>query len=123
MIPLLFVVSAVYDGLLGLLGLFGTEWFFQTVGVTPPNHPGYVQFPAALLVVFALMFVAVARNPSRNRNLIPYGMLLKVSYAGVVIFHWVAAGLPWVWKPFAIADLVFLLLFGWAYSRLCPPGK
>jgi hypothetical protein len=123
MIPLLFLVSAVYDGLLGLLGLFGTEWFFRTVGVTPPNHPGYVQFPAALLVVFALMFVAVARNPSRNRNLIPYGMLLKVSYAGVVIFHWAAAGLPWVWKPFAIADLVFLLLFGWAYSRLCPPGK
>ena len=118
MIQLLFWIGAVYDGLLGLLGLFGTEWFFETVGVTPPNHPGYVQFPAALLVVFALMFAAVARNPAKNRELIPYGMLLKVSYSGVVIYYWLTAGLPWVWKPFAVADVVFLLLFAWAYARL-----
>jgi hypothetical protein len=118
MIPLLFWVAAVYDGLLGLVGLFGTEWFFQTVGVTLPNHPGYVQFPAALLVVFALMFIAVARNPAKYRELIPYGMLLKVSYSGVVIYHWLTAGLPWVWKPFAVADVAFLLLFAWAYVRL-----
>ena len=118
MIPLLFCVAAVYDGLLGLVGLFGTEWFFQTVGVTLPNHLGYVQFPAALLVVFALMFIAVARNPAKYRELIPYGMLLKVSYSGVVIYHWLTAGLPWVWKPFAVADVAFLLLFAWAYVRL-----
>ncbi len=123
MIPWLFLVAAVYDGLLGLVGLFGTEWFFQTFGVTPPNHPGYVQFPAALLVVFALMFVAVARHPAKNRDLIPYGMLLKVSYSGVVIYHWVAVGLPWVWKPFAVIDVVFLVLFVWAYAQLRSPAK
>ena len=123
MISLLFWLAAAYDGLLGLLGLFGTDWFFRTVGVTPPNHPGYVQFPAALLVVFALMFVAVAKDPAKNRDLIPYGMLLKVSYSGVVIYHWVATGLPWVWKPFAVGDVVFLVLFWWAYSRLGSPGK
>jgi hypothetical protein len=118
MIPLLFAIAAVYDGLLGLVGLLATGWFFELFGVTPPNHPGYVQFPAALLVVFAMMFVAVARNPAKNRDLIPYGMLLKVSYAGVVLFHWLTAGLPWVWKPFAICDLVFLALFWWAYREL-----
>jgi hypothetical protein len=123
MIFLLFAIAAAYDGLLGLVGLFGTEWFFRTVGVTPPNHPGYVQFPAALLVVFAIMFVAVARDPAKNRGLIPYGMLLKVSYSGVVIYHWVTAGLPWVWKPFAVVDDVFLLLFAWAYVRLRSPAK
>jgi hypothetical protein len=123
MMALLFAIAAAYDGLLGLLGVFGTEWFFQTVGVTPPNHPGYVQFPAALLVVFALMFLAVAKNPAKNRDLIPYGMLLKVSYAGVVIYHWVTAGLPWVWKPFAVADVVFLLLFAWAYAQLRPAAR
>ncbi len=123
MISLLFAIAAAYDGLLGLLGLFGTDWFFRTVGVTPPNHPGYVQFPAALLVVFALMFLAVARNPAKNRDLIPYGMLLKVSYAGVVIYYWLTAGLPWVWKPFAVADIVFFALFAWAYTRLGSPAK
>ncbi len=58
----------MYDGLLGLVGPFGTEWFFGTVGV--------------------------------------------------VIYYWVTTELPWVWKPFAVADVVFLALFWWAYTRL-----
>ena len=123
MIPLLFAIAAAYDGLLGLIGLFGTARLFQVFGVTPPNHAGYAQFPSALLIVFALMFVAVARNPAANRNLIPYGMLLKVSYCGVVFYHWASAGLPVMWKPFAIFDLVFLVLFAWAYTQLRPPAR
>jgi hypothetical protein len=118
MIPALFAIAAVYDGLLGLIGLFASDWLFRTFGVTPPNHPGYVQFPSALLLVFALMFVAVARDPARNRDLIPYGMLLKVSYCGVVIYYWATAGIPGMWKPFAVADAGFLVLFAWAYGRL-----
>ena len=118
MISVLFVVAAVYDGVLGLIGLFLSPQLYAFYGVTPPNHVGYAQFPGALLVVFALMFAAVARNPVANRGLIPYGMLLKVSFCGVVFFHWATAGLPDMWKPFAIADAVFLALFAWAYVRL-----
>lgn len=118
MITVLFIIAAVYDGLLGLVGLFGTGLLFQWFGVTPPNHPGYVQFPGALLIVFALMFVVVARNPAKNRDLISYGMLLKVSYCGVVFYHWATAGIPDMWKPFAVFDLVFLVLFAWAFARL-----
>lgn len=123
MIPVLFAIAALYDGVLGLIGLFGTEWLFRTFGVTPPNHPGYVHFPSALLIVFALMFIAVARNPSKNRDLIPYGMLLKVSFFGVVFYHWAAAGLPDMWKPFAVTDVLFFALFAWAYARLRSPAK
>jgi hypothetical protein len=123
MIPSLFAIAALYDGLLGLIGLFWWEWLFRTFGVTPPNHPGYLQFPAALLVVFALMFVTVARDPEKNRALIPYGMLLKVSFCGVIFYHWAAAGIPGMWKPFAIIDAVFLVLFAWAYARLRSPAK
>ncbi len=118
MIVLLFVVAAAYDGLLGLIGLFWSDRLFAFYGVMPPNHPGYAQFPAALLIVFALMFVAVARNPAQNRSLIPYGMLLKLSFCGVVFFHWFTAGIPDMWKPFAIADAAFFALFAWAYVRL-----
>lgn len=118
MISALFVVAALYDGLLGLIALFWSSRLFAFFGVTPPNHPGYAQFPGALLVVFAVMFASVARSPVGNRNLIPYGMLLKVSFCGVVFFHWFTAGLPDMWKPFAIADAVFFVLFAWAYVRL-----
>jgi hypothetical protein len=118
MISVLFAVGALYDGVLGLIALFAGGQLFRWFGVTPPNHPGYVQFPGALLIVFALMFVAVARNPVKNRDLIPYGMLLKVSYCGVICFHWFTGGIPDMWKPFAIMDAVFLALFIWAYARL-----
>jgi hypothetical protein len=107
----LFIVAAIYDGLLGAAFLFASSALFEWFGVTPPNHYGYVHFPAALLIVFAVMFMAIALNPERNRNLIPYGVLLKVSYCGVVLFHWVSAGIPGMWKPFCLIDLVFLVFF------------
>ena len=117
-VSVLFVVGALYDGLLGIAFLFAAGEVFRILEVTPPNHPGYVQFPAALLIVFALMFLAIAKDPIANRNLILYGILLKVSYCSVVFFHWLTAGIPYMWKPFAICDLVFLALFAWAYSTL-----
>jgi len=119
----LFVAAAVYDGLLGAVFLVAGMRVFEWCAVTPPNHPGYIQFPAALLIVFALMFVAVARDPVGNRNLIPYGILLKLSYCGVVLFHWLGAGIPDMWKPFCFADLVFLGLFFLAWRALGNPAR
>ena len=117
-ITALFIVAAIYDGLLGVAFLFGSGALFLWFGVTPPNHPGYVQFPAALLIVFAVMFMAIAMNPVKNRNLIPYGIMLKASYCGIILFHWFTAGLPGMWKPFCIFDLVFLIAFAWAWTAL-----
>ena len=114
----LFYIAALYDGVLGIAFLFGAKSVFEWFNVTPPNHFGYAQFPGALLIVFALMFLAIARKPAENRNLIPYGILLKVSYCGVVFYHWISAGIPSMWKPFAIVDLVFLLFFALAYRGL-----
>jgi len=119
----LFVVAALYDGLLGLLFLFSSNAAFEWFDVTPPNHPGYVQFSAALLIVFTIMFARIAMNPVANRSLIPYGMLLKVSYCGVVFYYWFSTGIPDMWKSFAIADLVFLALFVWAYQSLAKLGE
>jgi hypothetical protein len=114
----LFLLAAAYDGVLGLAFLLAHGAVFQWFNVTPPNHPGYVQFPAALLIVFAILFAAVARNPEANRNLIPYGMLLKVAFCGVAFWHWFQAGIPNMWKPWAITDFTFLVLFYAAYRRL-----
>jgi hypothetical protein len=117
-IRVLYVLAALYDGLLGLAFLFGAAALFQWSDVTPPNHFGYVQFPAALLIVFALMFAAISRYPVANRNLIPYGILLKISYCSVAFYHWFSSGIPNIWKPFAVIDLVFLALFVWTYVLL-----
>ena len=114
----LFVLAALYDAILGLAFLFAPGAVFDRFGVTPPNHLGYVQFPAALLIVFAAMFAAVARDPAANRNLIPFGILLKVSYCGVVFGYWFTTGIPGMWKPFAVADVAFALLFAAAIPAL-----
>ena len=117
-ITLLFYVAAAYDGILGAAFIFLPFSIFSWFNVTPPNHPGYIHFPAALLIVFAVMFIKIARAPIRNRNLIPYGILLKASYCSVVIWHWFSGGLPDMWKPFAVFDVIFGLLFLLAYSAL-----
>jgi hypothetical protein len=117
-IAALFLVAALYDGLLGAVFLVAPGWVYEQAQVTPPNHWGYVQFPAALLMVFACMFVAIAINPVANRNLIVYGVLLKVSYCGLAFGYWLSAGIPWLWKPFAVIDLVMAALFLFARVEL-----
>jgi hypothetical protein len=114
----LFLVAALYDGVFGAVFFLVPGWVFQQADVTPPNHWAYVQFPAALLIIFALMFAAIARNPAANRNLIVYGILLKASYCGLAFWYWYSAGIPGLWKPFAVFDLVMGVLFAWAYQAL-----
>jgi uncharacterized membrane protein YfcA len=117
-IKLLFWLAGLYDGILGAAFLIAPAAVFDCFGITPPNHFGYVQFPAALIIIFALMFFAVAAAPRRNRNLVPYGILLKVAYCGVVVGYWSGQGIPDMWKPFAVCDAVFALLFIWAWRML-----
>lgn len=120
LISIVFGASAAYDGLLGLVFFLVPGAMYQAFAVTPPNHWAYVRFPAAILVIFGLMFLQVALKPAENRNLIPYGILLKVAYAGTVFAYWFAKGLPDMWKPFAFCDAVFAVLFAWSWMKLAP---
>lgn len=114
----LFIIAALYDGVLGLAFLAAPMAIFAFYGVEPPNHPAYVQFPALLLLVFAAMFVAVAANPLKNHALIPYGIALKASYSGLAFGYQATWGIPSMWLPWAWADLVFLALFAVAWLGL-----
>jgi len=111
LVSLLFLAAAIYDGVLGGAFLIAPQALFEWFKVTPPNHYGYVHFPAALLIVFAMMFLDIALKPVSNRRLIPYGTGLKVSYCAVVFGHWFGGAIPDIWKPFAICDIVFIVLF------------
>jgi hypothetical protein len=117
-----FAIAAAYDGVLGLLFLAAPGLSFELFDVTPPNHMGYVQFPAALLLIFAWMFAAVAMDPIRNRSLILYGIGLKVAYCTVCFWYWFTADIPIIWKPFAVIDVAMGVLFAWSYVALGPAG-
>ncbi len=119
----LFVVAALYDGVLGFLFALAPGYPFRMFGVTPPNHMGYVRFPACLLLIFGLMFLQVAVNPVKFRHLIVYGVLLKLSYCGVSLAYWLKYNIPDMWKPFTIIDFLMGVLFAWAYFTLGREGQ
>lgn len=115
---LLFLASAAYDGLLGIAFLVAGARIFSAAGITPPNHWGYVDFAASLLLLFGVMFFQIARDPARNRLLIPYCILLKACYVGTVLWHSFTDGVPPLWKFFAVADTLFAILYVAALSKL-----
>ena len=120
-IRLLFVIAGLYDLLIGLaFVLFGPQ-LFDATGVPPPNHWGYIQFGALVVVIFAAMFFAIAYDPVANRNLMPYGILLKLSYTGLVAYYWFTTDCPSVFKPFAIIDALMFVLFVVAYGKRPAP--
>jgi hypothetical protein len=106
-----FLLAALYDGVLGIAFIIAPASIFAMYGVEPPNHMAYVQFPAMLLVLFAIMFYRIAMDPVRNRDLILYGCGLKISYCSLAFWYMFTTGIPPMWVPWAYADLVFLVLF------------
>ena len=118
----LFLIGGLYDGLLGLAFFLAHDRIFTYFEVTPANHPAYVEFPALLLIIFGLMFLHIATDPARLRSLIPYGMALKASYAGLAFWYQVTIGIPMMWLPWAWLDLGFLIAFFLAWIALSP-GK
>jgi hypothetical protein len=114
----LFAVSGAYDFVIGVAFLVAGPAIFDAGGVPHPNHWAYIQFAALLLVVFGLMFFAVAADPAANRNLIPFGILLKASYVGVCGYYWATTGVPTLFQPFAVIDAVMLVLFAAAYQKM-----
>ena len=113
-----FIVAALYDGILGILFLTIPMQIFKMANITPPNHIGYVQFPGALLIIFSIMFFNIAKDPKANRDLIIYGILLKISYCSVVFFNWILDNIPSIWVLFGFFDLVFLIIFIVAYKTI-----
>ena len=106
-----FLIAALYDGVLGIAFIVAPLQIFAMYAVEPPNHMAYVQFPALLLILFAIMFYRVAMDPIRNRELILYGCGLKIAYCSLAFWYQITTGIPSMWVPWAWIDLVFLLLF------------
>jgi hypothetical protein len=111
-----FQAAAVYDGLLGAVFFFVPNWPFHYFNIAEPGHPAYVQFPGALLMIFAAMFLKIAREPGHYRHLIPYGIAMKAAYCVLAFWYWWNPGIPGMWKTFAVIDLVMALLFVQAYQ-------
>jgi hypothetical protein len=118
----LFVFAALYDIVLGLIYGLAFRPIYARFGIALPNHDGYVQLPAALILVFGVGFWFVARAPERNRDLIKLGIGMKAAFCAVVLGHYFLASIPAMWIPFALADLLFGIAFLMALRVVPAPG-
>jgi hypothetical protein len=115
-----FLIAGFYDLIIGLAFLVAGAQIFEASGVPAPNHWAYIQFASLLLIIFGIMFFAIAFDPSGQRPLIPFGMLLKLAYAGLVGYYWATSDCPMLFKPFAVIDGVMFFFFLIAYTQRYP---
>jgi hypothetical protein len=119
----LFTIAAIYDFALGVAFLLAWNAIYARFGVTPPNHPGYIQFGAAVIAIFGIGFWFVAQAPERNRDIVRMGILLKLAYSATVLTYWAQGRIPGMWVPFAWADLAFLIAFVATLRVLPAPAR
>jgi hypothetical protein len=107
----MFLVGALYDSVLGVVFFFFYVNIYEYFGITLPNHPEYVQAPAAFIVILGIMLFYVFKDMLRNRDMVKIAALSKLAYSALAFYHQQATGLPSVFMVFAWCDLVFLGLF------------
>jgi hypothetical protein len=107
----LFLVAGVYDFVLGALFFLFYVAIYEHFGITLPNHPEYVQAPAAFIVILGIMLFYVFKDMYRNVDMVKIAALSKLAYSGLALYYQQATGLPAVFMVFAWCDLIFLGLF------------
>ncbi len=114
-VKVLFAIAAAYD--IGLGFIFGLlyQQLYRWAGSVLPNHPGYVQLPALLIMVFGVGFAMVARDPIGSRSIMVLGVLMKLAFCAVVFYHMLFGEQIPFFIPFAAIDLCFAVLFAMAY--------
>ena len=83
-----------------------------------PNHAGYIQLAALYIFIFGIGLYLIYKNPFQNREIIILGILMKFAFFVVAIGHLVLDIIPSIYIPFAIIDILFVLLFVPAYLGL-----
>jgi peptidoglycan/LPS O-acetylase OafA/YrhL len=105
-----FLLTAVYDLLLGFIFLFCYKYAFELLGITLPTYPEYLQMSAAFVFVLGIGYLFIYLHMERNRDLWILGILYKVAYAALVYYYYFVAGTA---NPaflyLAIIDTAFLV--------------
>ncbi len=113
-----FWLIGVYDVLLGI----GFALFFRNIyaalGISLPNHPGYIFVPALFLACGGVGEFLIAKNPLRNIDLVVVRILMKLSFAAAVIFCYFQYGVPAIYLIISILSVIGiinnLLFLSWA---------
>jgi hypothetical protein len=107
-----FLLAALYDGLLGLAFLFFWEPIFRMLGIESTADPVYVQLAAGLIAIMGLGFYFVWREPLINSDIVLLGVVFKAFYIVLAIYAQIRGEVPHaVFVLFAAIDAAFFLAF------------
>jgi hypothetical protein len=110
----LYLVSGLYDFLLGVGFLFFYPYLFKITGMNIPENPSYLTFCAFMIMVFGILLFMISSNLEGSRRLVIYAIFVKFSYIATVLYYYFAVGTQYVDPPFLLFagfDFVFALLF------------
>jgi formate/nitrite transporter FocA (FNT family) len=116
----LFLVAAIYDGVLGIVFTFFYGPAFELLEVTPPEG-GYIPLLGSFLFVIGVAYYLIWRGDLfRNRDMIFVGTLYKLAYAAIALIYWAIGDVPHVAfaAVFGLADMVFFILMLECWLRL-----
>jgi hypothetical protein len=110
----LFLVTAIYDGILGIVFTFFGGWAYDLLGIRDKMPGGaYVSLLGAFLFVIGVAYFLIYRGDLyRNWDLIVVGVLYKFAYSSIAFVYWAIGAIPHVLFAalFGVADAVFLVL-------------
>lgn len=105
-----FLLIGIYDVLLG--GIFALFYrnIYSYLNITLPNHPGYIFVPAFFLVSAGIGEFLIARNLLRNVDLSVVRLLMKLSFAGAVIYCYFKYGVPTIFLLISVASIIGVII-------------
>ncbi len=119
----LFLTSAIYDGLLGIVFTFFHVRAFEALGIREklPQFGGYLSLLGAFVFVIGVAYYLISRGDlRRNLDLILVGTLYKLAYSATVFYYALMGSVPHLIfvTVFGVADMIFFLLMAECYIFL-----
>ena len=120
--PIFFRIVGVYDILLGLTFIFFYKSIFAALDITLPNHSGYIFVPAFFVICGGVGEFLIAKNLLRNVDLVIVRLLMKLSFAGVIIFCYFTSGVPKIFLLISVLSIIGvaknLAFLKWAKTQI-----
>jgi len=115
-----FGAAAVFNVLVGAVGLLSPSLTAKLLGIDPPHNPIFAVLASWLILVFGFGYALVARNPAGNRDLMLLGAVGKLFVLPIMIAAWLRGWAGAAAIPPAAGDFIFALLFFDARRKLTP---
>ena len=119
----LFLVTAVYDLILGLIFMFFVKSAFDLIGIPEklPEFTGYLTLIGGYVFVLGLAYYFIYRSDLyKNLDLILIGLLYKLVYCAITFYYFIIGDIPHIifLAFFGILDFIMFILMVECYITL-----